>query len=120
MTETIYKLVSADAWRVADREGTFQGAAIDLQDGYVHFSTAAQVGETARRHFAGQADLVIVAVDAGALGAALRWEPSRGGDLFPHLYAPLPVAAVRWVRPLPLGADGEHVFPSDLLEGPGQ
>jgi uncharacterized protein (DUF952 family) len=84
---------------------------VDLADGYIHFSTAAQARETAAKHFAGQADLVLVAVDAGALGTALRWEPSRGGQLFPHLYAELPMAAVRWVKPLPLGPDGVHVFP---------
>jgi uncharacterized protein (DUF952 family) len=112
VTATIYKLVGAEAWRAAERDGTFGGAAVDLQDGYIHFSTAAQVRDTARRHFAGHADLVLVAVDTGALGAALRWEPSRGGDLFPHLYAPLEIAAVRWSAPLPLGPDGAHAFPA--------
>lgn len=112
MTDVIYKLVTARAWREAEAAGVFRGAAIDLQDGYIHFSTAAQVQETARRHFAGQADLLLVAVDAAALGEALRWEPSRGGDLFPHLYAELPMSAVRWARPLPLGADGAHLFPA--------
>jgi uncharacterized protein (DUF952 family) len=111
VTDTIYKLVGADAWRAAEAAGVFRGAAIDLQDGYIHFSTAAQVQETARRHFAGQGDLLLVAVDARALGEALTWEPSRGGDLFPHLYAELPLAAVRWAVALPLDSDGLHVFP---------
>ena len=107
----IYKICSEALWREAERAGVFAGAAIDLEDGYIHFSTAAQAPETAARHFAGQGDLVLVAIDAGALGDGLRWEPSRGGDLFPHLYGPLRLDAVRWVRPLPLGADGRHVFP---------
>ncbi|KAF0127897.1 MAG: hypothetical protein FD152_2447 [Xanthobacteraceae bacterium] len=108
---TIYKISPREAWQQAEAAGRFTGAPVDLQDGYIHFSTAAQARETAAKHFAGQADLVLVAVDAGALGAALTWEPSRGGQLFPHLYADLPMAAVRWVRPLPLGADGAHAFP---------
>lgn len=107
----IYKICSDALWREAERVGVFAGAAIDLEDGYIHFSTAAQAPETAARHFGGQGDLVLVAIDAGALGDGLRWEPSRGGDLFPHLYGPLRLDAVRWVRPLPLGADGRHVFP---------
>jgi uncharacterized protein (DUF952 family) len=108
---TIYKICSAEEWRAAERAGRYQGAPVDVHDGYIHFSTAAQVAETAAKHFAGAAGLMLVAVDAGVLGAALRWEPSRGGDLFPHLYGPLPLEAVRWARPLPLGADGRHVFP---------
>lgn len=107
----IYKICSEALWREAERVGVFAGAAIDLEDGYIHFSTAAQAPETAARHFAGQGDLVLVAIDADALGDGLRWEPSRGGDLFPHLYGELRLDAVRWVRPLPLGPDGRHVFP---------
>ena len=86
-------------------------AEVDLEDGFIHFSTAAQAPETAARHFAGQADLLLIAVEADALGSALRYEVSRGGALFPHLHAPLPLSAVRWAKPLPLGADGRHVFP---------
>ena len=108
---TVYKICDAALWREAERTGVFGGAPVDLADGYIHFSTAGQVAETAARHFARMADLVLVAVDAAALGAALRYEPSRGGALFPHLYGPLPLSAVRWVRPLPVGADGRHVFP---------
>jgi uncharacterized protein (DUF952 family) len=107
----IYKICSEALWREAERVGVFAGAAIDLADGYIHFSTAAQAPETAARHFAGQGDLVLVAIDADALGDGLRWEPSRGGDLFAHLYGELRLDAVRWVRPLPLGPDGRHVFP---------
>jgi uncharacterized protein (DUF952 family) len=108
---TIYKICGTSEWRAAERAGHFRGAAVDIRDGFVHFSTAAQVGETAARHFAGAADLVLVAVDAQALDGALKWEVSRGGDLFPHLYGVLPLAAVRWVKPLPLGPGGRHLFP---------
>ena len=108
---TIYKICAAALWREAERERRFRGAAVDARDGFIHFSTAAQAAETAAKHFAGAADLVLVAVDAGALGAALIWEPSRGGALFPHLYDALPLDVVLWVKPLPLGADGRHVFP---------
>ena len=107
----IYKICPSALWREAERAGRFTGAPVDLADGYIHFSTAGQVHETAARHFAGTADLVLAAIDAGALGAALRYEPSRGGALFPHLYGTLPMSAVRWVKPLPLGTDGLHVFP---------
>src|SRR5258707_538974 len=98
-------------WREAARDGVFQGAEIDRRDGYIHFSTAAQAAETAGKHFTGARDLVLVAVDAAVLGGALKWEPSRGGALFPHLYGALPMSAVRRVDPLPLGSDGRHVFP---------
>ena len=111
MAATIYKICDAALWREAERAGVFTGAPVDHADGYIHFSTAGQVAETAARHFAGQADLVLVAVDAAALGPALRHEPSRGGALFPHLYGTLPLSAVRWVKPLRLGADGRHEFP---------
>jgi uncharacterized protein (DUF952 family) len=107
---TIYKICEAALWREAERAGAFVGAPVDLADGYIHFSTADQVRETAARHFSGKSDLVLVAVEAAALGTALRYEPSRGGALFPHLYGPLPVSVARWVKPLRLGADG-HVFP---------
>lgn len=110
----IYKISPRDAWAAAEAAGRFTGAPVDMADGFIHFSAADQLRETAAKHFAGQADLVLVAVDAEALGPALKWEPSRGGALFPHLYAELPVSAVRWVRPLPLGADGAHVFPEEL------
>jgi uncharacterized protein (DUF952 family) len=107
----IYKICAAPLWREAQAAGVFAGAPVDLADGYIHFSTENQVAETAARHFAAVPDLVLVAVDAAALGAALRYEPSRGGDLFPHLYGVLSVSSVRWVKPLPLGPDGRHVFP---------
>jgi uncharacterized protein (DUF952 family) len=108
----IYKICERAAWQEAEREGVFRGAPVDLADGYIHFSAADQLGETAARHFAGQGDLVLVAVEAAALGPALKWEPSRGGALFPHLHGDLPLALASWVRPLPLGPDGRHLFPS--------
>ena len=111
MSATIYKISPLAAWRQAETAGIFTGAPVDLADGYIHFSTAAQVRETAAKHFAGQADLLLVAIDAAALGTALKWEPSRGGALFPHLYGDLPMSAVRWTKPLALGADGAHLFP---------
>ena len=123
MTETppstVYKIVPAGLWAGAEAAGRFDGAPVDAADGFIHFSTAAQVAETAARHFAGQSDLLLVSVDATALGAALVYEPSRGGALFPHLYAPLPLTAVTAVRPLPLGADGRHVFPADVTVAGG-
>jgi uncharacterized protein (DUF952 family) len=109
----VYKIAQDVAWAAAQAEGRFEGSPVDLSDGYIHFSTAAQVHETVRRHYAGRDGLLLVAVDAERLGEALRWEPSRGGDLFPHLYAPLPMDAVLWVRPMPRDADGAHVVPLD-------
>ncbi|MDP3896984.1 MAG: DUF952 domain-containing protein [Mesorhizobium sp.] len=111
MDRTIYKIAPRALWDEAVAAGAFLGAPVDLADGFIHFSTAAQMEETAARHFAGLDDLVLVAVDTAALGIALRFEPSRGGALFPHLYGALPIAATRWARPLPLGPDGRHVFP---------
>lgn len=107
----IYKIVPESLWTAARAEGVFRGAAIDLTDGYIHFSTAAQAQETADRHFTGQTGLLLVAVDGALLGDALKYEASRGGDLFPHLYAHLPMDAVVWEKPLPLGPDGRHQFP---------
>jgi uncharacterized protein (DUF952 family) len=106
----IYKIISASQWRQAETAGVFRGAAIDLTDGYIHFSAAEQVEETAARHFAGQSDLLLVYVETDKLGDALKWEPSRGGALFPHFYAPLSLDAVIRAAPLPLGADGLHDF----------
>jgi uncharacterized protein (DUF952 family) len=108
----VYKIVAAGEWREAESAGVFAGAAVDRADGFIHFSTAEQAPETAAKWFAGRTDLTLAAVDAAALGADLRWEPSRGGALFPHLYGPLPMSAVKWSRPLTLGADGRHVFGS--------
>lgn len=109
----IYKILTAAQWADLQASGETPGAPVDVADGFIHFSTAGQARETAAKHFAGQEDLWLVAYDADGLGPALKWEPSRGGDLFPHLYAPLRHADALWARELPLGADG-HIFPDDL------
>jgi uncharacterized protein (DUF952 family) len=111
----IYKICPEALWREAEREGVFRGAPVDLSDGFIHFSTAAQRAETARKHFAGQEGLLLVVVDSDSLGPSLAWEPSRGrSELFPHLYGDLPLTAVERVVALPLGEGGLHAIP-DLL-----
>jgi uncharacterized protein (DUF952 family) len=107
----IYKICPALLWRDAESVGVFRGSELDRRDGFIHFSSAAQAVGTAAKHFAGQSDLLLLHVDADALGEKLKWEPSRGGALFPHLYGDLAVAVVTKVAPLPLGADGSHKFP---------
>ena len=110
----IFKIIDAVAHQEASLTGQFAGAEIDLKDGYIHFSTAAQVAETAKRHFAGRGNLMLWAIDADGLGTALKWENSRGGQLFPHLYAPLAMQHVIWAKPLPW--DGtDHVFPAEVI-----
>jgi uncharacterized protein (DUF952 family) len=106
----IYKICSAELWAEAELRGQFTGAEIDLQDGYIHFSTTGQVKETAAKHFAGQSGLVLVCVATDRL--ELVWEPSRGGALFPHLYGALAMDAVVWVRPLPLLDDTGFDWPA--------
>jgi uncharacterized protein (DUF952 family) len=108
---TIYKIIAASHWRAAEHDGIFRGSADDLRDGFIHFSTAEQIEETAAKHFAGQDDLLLLSVDGDKLGAALRWEASRGGALFPHLHGELALAAVIKVEPLPLNADDRHALP---------
>jgi uncharacterized protein (DUF952 family) len=108
---TIYKICERTAWRLAEQSGNYAGSAADARDGFIHFSTAAQLAGTMAKHFAGQRELLLVAVDADALGEALKWEPSRGGDLFPHLYAALPLIAVRWTKPLPEEVAGRRALP---------
>jgi uncharacterized protein (DUF952 family) len=108
---TIYKICPASAWREAERQGAYRGSADDLRDGYIHFSTASQVPGTVAKYFEGQKGLFLVAVDADALGDALRWEPARGGELFPHLYGELDFDAVISVMDLPLRSDGSHTIP---------
>ena len=105
----VYKIVPGALWRASESTGTFTGSPVDVLDGYIHLSTGQQVRETAARHFAGVDGLLLVAVAIGALD--VRWEPSRDGDLFPHLYGSLPVSAVSWVVALPIGPDGRHAFP---------
>ena len=108
----IYKICSRAEWREAEQSGEYAGSAADHADGFIHLSAAEQVQGTADKHFAGQKDLVLVSVSTDRLGPALRWEPSRGGALFPHLYGPLPLTAVVTVSDLPLGADGRHRIPA--------
>jgi uncharacterized protein (DUF952 family) len=108
----IYKILPAATWAQAQKEGEFRGSEVDLRDGFIHFSTASQAVETAAKHFAGQHDLVLLYVDTASLGAGLKWEPSRGGALFPHLYGELALAAVTKAVALPLGPDGAHQFPT--------
>jgi uncharacterized protein (DUF952 family) len=108
----IYKILPGALWGEAQDMGIFHGSEVDLRDGYIHLSTAEQAAETAAKHFAGQRDLVLLHVEAESLGEKLKWEPSRGGALFPHLYAPLDLALVLRADPLPLGEDGRHRFPS--------
>ena len=110
----IFKIAPDILWSQARDAGVFTGATIDITDGFIHLSAADQVRETAARYFGGQSGLVLVAIDGDKLGDKLKWEPSRGGALFPHLYAPLALETVLWVKPLPLGAGG-HEFPA--LEG---
>ncbi|MCA8883659.1 MAG: DUF952 domain-containing protein [Rhodobacteraceae bacterium] len=107
----IFKILRADEWADLQAHGRSYGAPVDLADGFVHFSTAAQVAETAARHFAGAEDLILCAVPAVPLGEDLKWELSRGGDRFPHLYRALRMTDVIWSAPLPLGQDGRHLFP---------
>ncbi len=105
-----YKILSADDWAAFQAAGRYGGSAVDLADGYIHMSTAAQVAETARKHYAGRNGLMLLTVDLDALGEALKWEPSRGGDLFPHLYADLPLSAVTASQGFAVAADGAFRF----------
>lgn len=114
-TARIYKIADMPSWVAAQKLGRYDGSADDVRDGFIHFSTAVQARETAAKYFGGRTDLVIAAIDAAKLGDALRWEPSRGGVLFPHLYAPLAMSAVLWTQSLPLDPDGRHVFPPEML-----
>ena len=107
----IYKVCSASAWREAERQGVFRGSADDQRDGFIHFSTASQVAGTVAKHFSGQTGLFLIAVDADALGEALKWEPSRGGELFPHLYGELDIGAVVKILDLRARSDGSHDIP---------
>ena len=110
----IYKILTAGQWAQLQRDGESRGAPVDLAGGFVHFSTASQAAETAAKHFAGQDGLMLLAFEADRLGEALKWEPSRGGALFPHLYAVLRLADLSRAWPLPLGTDGAHLFPEAM------
>jgi uncharacterized protein (DUF952 family) len=108
---TIYKICPASAWREAERQGVYRGSADDLRDGFIHFSGPSQVAETAKKYFFGQTGLFLIAVDADALGDALRWEVSRGSELFPHLYGELDLGAVTAILDLRARSDGGHDIP---------
>ncbi len=99
------------AWQRAEQAGSYAGSAVDARDGFIHFSTATQLAGTVAKHFSGQRELLLVAVDADALGETLKWEPSRGGELFPHLYAALPLAAVRWTKLVPDEVSSRRTLP---------
>ena len=109
--DRIYKIADPADWGAALLSGIYTGSEHDRRDGFIHFSTADQTPGTLFKHFAEATRLVFAAVDAGALGAALKWEPSRGGELFPHLYGVLDPSCISWCRPLPLDAAGRHIFP---------
>ena len=112
MQALIYHMCREEDWRAALAVGHYRGSDQDAADGFIHFSTAVQIEESAARHRAGQRGLVLLAVDPAGLGADLRWEAARGGQLFPHLYGALPCAAVARVDSLPLGSGGRHLFPA--------
>lgn len=111
MTTMIYHMCPAETWASAVAAGHYTGTADDQRDGFIHFSTAEQIAESARRHRAGQSGLLLIAVDPGRLGERLRWEQSRGGAVFPHVYGPLYPHEIVSAEPLPLSRDGEHIFP---------
>lgn len=112
-TMIIYKIFRSHEWTEFQATGETQGAPIDLHDGFIHFSTASQVTETAAKHFAETNDLMLLACNADKFGKHLKWEPSRGGDLFPHLFSPLKIADVKWASPLPC-VEGQHIFPKAM------
>jgi uncharacterized protein (DUF952 family) len=114
MDGKIYKIVTAQDWMKAEKFGLFKGSDHDLRDGFIHFSSGPQLRATAERYFRGQERLILVAADAAMLGEALKWEVSRGGENFPHLYGPLPMSAIVWTKPIPLGPDGRHCFPDEI------
>lgn len=109
----IFKVCATGEWAVAEAPGSYTGSEHDRRDGFIHFSTASQLPGTLAKHFAGRDDLLLIAVDADALGVALRWEPARDGDLFPHLYGALPIAAALWTQALKVGSTGHHILPAE-------
>lgn len=113
--EFIYKIASAEVFAAAQQAGTFTGMPIDEKDGYIHFSSARQLGETLSLHFRGQRNLVVFAVRSVDMGDKLRWEPSRGGQLFPHVYGTFPMSAVAWSKPVDVEADGDIDLPEDII-----
>ena len=116
MSNLIYHICRHDEWDAAQTTGSYCGSSQDLEDGFIHFSTAAQVRTSAAKHRSGQADLVLLTVDPDVLGDAVKWEPSRGGQLFPHLYGSLKVSGVVRVDPIDLNHKGDHIFPDHIPE----
>ncbi|XSG83530.1 MAG: DUF952 domain-containing protein [Methyloligella sp. ZOD6] len=114
MSDTLYKITDVGALAKAEEHGWLEGSADDLRDGYIHLSSGAQVQGTLDRHFVGQDNLMLLAFDADAIGGELKWETSRGGDDFPHLYGQLPLSALKWAEPLPVRADGRHILSEAL------
>ncbi|MEL6947484.1 MAG: DUF952 domain-containing protein [Pseudomonadota bacterium] len=108
----VYKIMARTDWDMAQKSGFYAGAPIDIEDGFIHFSTAEQAQETAEKHFFGQTDLMLVAVDASHYGADMKWEASRGGALFPHLYGAFDMASVTWARAMITGDDGVPMLPA--------
>lgn len=117
MSNPIYKISDQPTWRAAEKAGTFIGSELDIADGFIHFSTAETVEQTAALYYAGVDDLLLIAIDPDKITDALKWEAARTGELFPHLYAPLPISAVLWAQPMPVGDDGKHLFPSRFKNG---
>jgi uncharacterized protein (DUF952 family) len=111
----IFKISPAEDWAAAAASGSYTGSEHDRRDGFIHFSTAVQLPGTLAKYYDGRAGLLLIALDADALGVALRWEPARDGDLFPHLYGDLPVAAALWTRALTLDATGRHILPAEAM-----
>jgi uncharacterized protein (DUF952 family) len=114
MDAIVYKIAPRDTWTADLPGGRYDGSPDDVRDGFIHLSTAAQTRETAGKYFAKQDDLVLAAIDVAKLGSALRWEASRGGQLFPHVYGPLHADIVLWTKPLPLDTSGHHIFPAEI------
>lgn len=115
--QPIYHMCRAEEWQAALSQGSYPGSSQDQADGFIHFSTKAQIAVSAAKHRVGQTGLVLLTVDTARLGPQLKWEASRGGAMFPHLYGALDPAAVLSVDDLPLGADGHHIFPEGFFDG---
>ena len=111
----IYKICSNAEWAEAEASGSYSGSEHDWRDGFIHFSTASQLPGTLAKHYASRTDLLLIAVDPEMLGDALRWEPARDGDLFPHLYDELPIAAALWTQALKIGSTGDHILPAEAM-----
>jgi uncharacterized protein (DUF952 family) len=114
MAQMIFKICDRTEWTAAEAEDVYRGSDHDRADGFIHFSTVSQLPGTLAKHYSGQDNLLLIAFDAAAFGDELKWEPARGGDLFPHLYAPLKISFALWNAPLPLDSQGVHILPPEL------